>query len=177
MKNVTSLKDPDLSGCSDSQYVLCADMDESVPNTYPPPFPPWRVYYIRSSNLFMKYAWGTNAPQQKIVAAVNGAMSLANERIRYRGDHPLTGADLPFEYDNVASRPIYLDVDVCIGKQLLWSQLLAVTRALQDLDIYKRGYREITFQIFQTNVLINRQLARGRLGSLHPNALLNITAE
>lgn len=114
------------------------------------------------------------------MAAVNGAMSLADERIRSRGDHALTGPDLPFEYDNVASRPIYLDVDVCIRQQLLWSHILAVTRALRDLDVNKRAYREITFQVFQTNVLFNRQLATGRLGSLRPNAqiaLLNSTAK
>ncbi|KAI4160821.1 MAG: hypothetical protein LQ342_005436 [Letrouitia transgressa] len=168
MKNVTSLDDSALSG-SNSQYTFCADMDESVPNPYPPPSP-WRVYYIRSSNLLMRYSWGANLPQEKIVSVVNGAISLADERIRSTGDGALTGADVPFVYDTVTSQPIYLEVNVCIRQQLLWSQLLAVTRALRHLDIDNRAYREITFQVFQINVLINRQLAWGRLSSLRPDA-------
>lgn len=109
-------------------------------------------------------------PQEKIVSVVNGAISLADERIRSTGDGALTGADVPFVYDTVTSQPIYLEVNVCIRQQLLWSQLLAVTRALRHLDIDNRAYREITFQVFQINVLINRQLAWGRLSSLRPDA-------
>ena len=142
-----------------------SDIPEPAINPLPPPAPQWRIHHIPFTDLVLHYFPGPLLSRSKRDAVVVGALEYIDKRIN-QGDHVLPPIALPFEYDTPATRPVYLDMNVCLGQEVRWSQLRRVTSVLRGIGNVRGTVRGFPFEVWH---VAESRLIIGTLGLLKPN--------